>query len=825
MKFLIYILLCIVCLSSVSAYVFENGGVSINDSNVFIKVEKNVMDRGFNYVNFSTKQFSGDIDFAIGVTGLDAKMISFEVYRNVQVVNQTIPVYENGTIVRYDYTYMTGKKWVNYNLITMSHDFDDKDTWYVGRNIPVITNNVYQARFSLDVRNCPEINCRVDGKYDVAFKPSSETIQQAISNNHFYFIDPYYNSTGGNTMVYDGNYTVVTFTSNGTFVVNGNISNANILTIGGGGGGGDGGGGGAGGYQYNVSYTILNGNYNVTIGSGGLGYKQVVSNSTNSTNGGNSVFNNITAIGGGAGGTNTVSNGFNGGSGGGGAGYLNTIYGLGSQGYNGGTGEGGTYYGSAGGGGAGGSGANGGSAGPKSGGAGGVGLQSSINGTLVYYAGGGGGGSNDFGENSGGGNGGGGNGGANDILSTGGVDGLGGGGGGGANLVNFYNGENGGSGVVIIRYLTYDSNITFKVNLTINLLNETNGASLSTVSVTTLLNDGTTQTSNVSTSGIAFFPNISSNTYTVTVSATGYDTKSYNVIVNSTNNNTLNAYLLQATTNLVVFTIIDDDTGQSLPNANVLIYRWVNNVKVQIADVFSDVTGKIQQEYSDNTRYDYEVSLSGYATKTFTLNPIIYTTYTIRLTPEFSTVDDTDFGSVSVEWSPKQFYNNNSYNISFTFNNPNGNLETYGFNASFNGVSCADSDSTYTGSVLVCELNVTNPAYSIYDYVYITYFYKLDYGDLHTYTLKYTVINAGALTWANNIERDYGMGVFEKTFIGTIIMIILTGAGAMFVGVTGAGLMGLASVYLVVKLGLMTYQLVLVTVFSIAIITAWRMNQ
>jgi hypothetical protein len=56
-------------------------------------------------------------------------------------------------------------------------------------------------------------------------------------------------------------------------------------------------------------------------------------------------------------------------------------------------------------------------------------------------------------------------------------------------------------------------------------------------------------------------------------------------------------------------------------------------------------------------------------------------------------------------------------------------------------------------------------------------------------------------------------------------MIILTGAGAMFVGVTGAGLMGLASIYLVVKLGLMTYQLVLVSVFSIVIILAWRMNQ
>jgi hypothetical protein len=369
------------------------------------------------------------------------------------------------------------------------------------------------------------------------------------------------------------------------------------------------------------------------------------------------------------------------------------------------------------------------------------------------------------------------------------------------------------------------SHVVYGNNLSVYLFNESNGVNLSGTSVTTLLNDGTTQTSNVSSSGFVLFQNVSSDTYTVTSSASGFDTKSYQVIINSSNNNSLNVYLLQTTANLVVFTVVDDDTGQALPNAEVIIYRWVNNVKTQIADVFSDVTGKVQQEYSDNTRYDYEVILTGYTTKTFTLNPIIYTTYTIRLSPEFSTVDDTDFGSLSVEWSPKQFYNNNSYNITFTFNNPSGNLETYGFNASFNGVSCADDGSSLTGSIVVCELNVTNPAYSIYDYVYITYFYKLDYGDLHTYSLKYPVVNAGALTWANNIQRDYGLGVFEKTFIGTIIMIILTGAGAMFVGVTGAGLMGLASIYLVVKLGLMTYQLVLVSAFSIVIILAWRMNQ
>ena len=77
---------------------------------------------------------------------------------------------------------------------------------------------------------------------------------------------------------------------------------------------------------------------------------------------------------------------------------------------------------------------------------------------------------------------------------------------------------------------------------------------------------------------------------------------------------------------------------------------------------------------------------------------------------------------------------------------------------------------------------------------------------------------------ANNVNTDYGMGVFEKTLIGEIIIIILTGAGAMFVGVAGAGLMALVGFALVVKLGLLTSSLVWVSVVSLVIIVAWRMN-
>lgn len=225
-----------------------------------------------------------------------------------------------------------------------------------------------------------------------------------------------------------------------------------VLAVGGGAGGGGGtsgnggsGGGGAGGYQYITGHNVSVGSYAVTVGNGGTGGNPYSSGDS----GGDSVFDTITANGGGSGGNaNGGGTGGNGGCGGGGGAYC--AGGTGSQGGNGGSSSL-PLLGGGGGGGANGNGSN-------NRGAGGDGLANSISGVSVTYAGGGGGG---YGIGAGGtglgGAGGGGNGGADQQNGSNGTDGLGGGGGGGAHRnPGSTSGGNGGSGVVIIRYLTSD---------------------------------------------------------------------------------------------------------------------------------------------------------------------------------------------------------------------------------------------------------------------------------------------------------------------------------------------------------------------------------
>jgi hypothetical protein len=258
-----------------------------------------------------------------------------------------------------------------------------------------------------------------------------------------------------------------------------------FLVIAGGGGGGfdRGGGGGAGGYRNSYSTESSGGGgssetsltfsagtvYTVTVGGGGTGATSVSPGV--GTNGSDSIISGsdittITSLGGGgaAGAANpAANNGFSGGSGGGGR-IQSTTGGTGgagtaNQGFAGGDGAGTPHPSDNWCGGGGGAGEAGNTDGITQGG---DGLSSSITGSAVTR-GGGGGGEFDYPPGwpsaySNGGDGGGGRGGGEgyeSIAGTANTGGGGGGGSGGGGSPNNY-GDNGGSGVVILRMATAD---------------------------------------------------------------------------------------------------------------------------------------------------------------------------------------------------------------------------------------------------------------------------------------------------------------------------------------------------------------------------------
>jgi hypothetical protein len=283
-------------------------------------------------------------------------------------------------------------------------------------------------------------------------------------------------ASGGNIIDFDGTYWIHTFTSTGAFVPQQGLT-CDYLVVAGGGAGENtaGGGGGAGGLRSTVTATggggslesplaVIAQSYTITVGAGGAS-----GTSSPVASGNNSVFSTITSTGGGAGGQYRFNSGIAGGSGGGSGGGDDAGTpggqtggaGTANQGFAGGNS---TSNANRGGGGGGGAGAAGSVGGAPAGGAGGNGVATSISGSSVTYAGGGGGvgcatafggPSSPGGAGGAGGTGGGGTGGFGTTNAglTSGTTNRGGGGGGGGYSGSVLTGGNGGSGIVIIRYL------------------------------------------------------------------------------------------------------------------------------------------------------------------------------------------------------------------------------------------------------------------------------------------------------------------------------------------------------------------------------------
>ena len=260
------------------------------------------------------------------------------------------------------------------------------------------------------------------------------------------------------------------------------VTNVSVLTVAGGGGGGGtawAGGGGAGGVVFANSVTVTSGALvPIVVGAGGAGGQNnnscvAGSSPSQGSNGNNSSFNaTFTAVGGGGGGGygwtgfSGCGTGKSGGSGGGsGETDYNPVRATSTQGtFAGATSSGnsggitvflGGIQAGSGGGGAGGIGASTGNSRNHVAGNGGTGIAYSITGTSTFYGGGGGGATCISGCTAGavvgtGGSGGGGNGGHGGASPVNGTNGLGGGGGGSQTGL----GATGGSGTVVVRYVT-----------------------------------------------------------------------------------------------------------------------------------------------------------------------------------------------------------------------------------------------------------------------------------------------------------------------------------------------------------------------------------
>jgi len=232
------------------AYTIKANSVFINDSNVYVSAEPHTL-YSSGYVTFTVqpKDYTGDVNVIWGFNTSQTIPTSAELYHPHNVSWNTTSSYSvtnvNGfweTTKPCDYgnEYNTYKREVNYTLSgnntttteqkvfcfdswsqegsdytinwhtehtkqvnwvdisqyinSIEHDFDGKNKWYYATNLPVVAGHTYILRSYIKIPVSLEGS---SGKYDFAIYPSSygTNIGQAISNGHFYYLDPWWNAS------------------------------------------------------------------------------------------------------------------------------------------------------------------------------------------------------------------------------------------------------------------------------------------------------------------------------------------------------------------------------------------------------------------------------------------------------------------------------------------------------------------------------------------------------------------------------------------------------------------------------------------------------
>lgn len=295
-----------------------------------------------------------------------------------------------------------------------------------------------------------------------------------------------------------------------------------------------------------------------------------------------------------------------------------------------------------------------------------------------------------------------------------------------------------------------------------------------------------------------FIEGLSDGNYTFKLSGVNWTQRSYIVTVADRSTQNLNTYLSNAS-DTVTFTNLDFDTSQPIEAVAMYQQRLINNTWTTIESKYTDITGKTQFTHDLNVKYRFTAEKETYESKVFDLDPIIYTSYTIRLQKSLTVDTNNGLFDVSLVYYPKYFTNEANNTFTFTFGSVGGSLQTYGYLLTYPGGTQGSSGSSANGETFnTGNFTVTGAVYG--DYANLTYWYDSTLGSNKTYSAQIpiqNITNNNALQ--DNANNDYGLGVLDKLLIATIVIILFAGVLTLF-GSAEFGMLGG-----MIALGIFTY--------------------
>jgi len=317
-------------------------------------------------------------------------------------------------------------------------------------------------------------------------------------------------------------------------------------------------------------------------------------------------------------------------------------------------------------------------------------------------------------------------------------------------------------------YDTNSLNITIRDEVTGNILTD---------NITIRFTNNVTEWSNNTVTGYFYIGNLDATEYEIFFSSnnTDYDSRSYILDITNRTYTQFTAYLPENSSQ-TVFTVYDKYTAESIENALVAMYRLINSSWTAVESKTTDITGQARLSYMPDVKYKFLVSKTGYENLLFYLNPILESQYTIKMTPSQTLESYQDYDKVAVYYEPQSFQAG-ANSFSFIIQSPDGDLIDYGYTLTYPTGTNTTGGTNSLGEELDINFIITNPSWT--DTVNLTFYYNtLETGN-RSYTRTFPISVENGTGTILQTGETYGMGLFERVFLATLILIFITGISAL----------------------------------------------
>lgn len=289
------------------------------------------------------------------------------------------------------------------------------------------------------------------------------------------------------------------------------------------------------------------------------------------------------------------------------------------------------------------------------------------------------------------------------------------------------------------------------------------------------------QFTNYTTSGSIYLDGLYPGEYNINFenlnTTAGYNSRTYILTLNNRSFQTLTAYLNKNTSS-TTFTVTDKDTGQYLENVLVTMYRYINGTWSAIESKYTDITGKTLLAYQTGTQYKFFLGKTDYEDYVFYLNPVLYSDYSIQMQKSVVYDKIPDYNQIAIIYSP-HIFTNGSNTFNWIIQSPYGELTDYGFTITYKTETATQTGNNAIGGQLSDSINISNPA--IWDYVTLYYYYNTSLSGQRTFTINLPInsYEIGNNTFISNRDNTYGLGIFERVLVTSLILIFIVGISAL----------------------------------------------